>query len=460
MMSNNGSRTFVVVIAAVAAVLLCGAMLAGGYVLGRQSVAVAEPASGSVEIAETVNDMPAETELQPDVAVEAAPTVAAPAGDSAAAQPPAATTVPTLPPQLERSSDQFTEEDLAILWEAWQYIQTEFDGEIPAGTDLGYSAIQGVLGALGDQFTRFAPPDVAQRAREDLLGSFEGIGAFVQETEEGLTEIARPIDGGPAEAAGLKAGDLIVGVDGESVLGQTLDEVVSRIRGPQGTDVTLTIARPGLDEPFDVTITRQRIEIPIVESEMLDNNIAYVRLTSFSSNAEEQLTAAVEELLAQNPAGLILDLRDNPGGYLDQSVAVADLFLPEGVVLYERSSTYDIDEAYRSDTGDIAESIPLVVLVNAGSASASEIVAGALQDNGRAILIGEVTFGKGSVQQSHTLSDGSELRVTIARWYTPNEKSISGEGITPDIEVPTPEDLGGENDTQLQRAIQFLLTGE
>lgn len=304
------------------------------------------------------------------------------------------------------------------------------------------------------------PPDVAQRAREDLLGSFEGIGAFVQETEEGVTEIARPIDGGPAEAAGLKAGDLIIGVDGESVLGQTLDEVVSRIRGPQGTDVTITIARPGLDEPFDVTITRQRIEIPIVESEMLDNNIAYVRLTSFSSNAEEQLTAAVQELLAQNPAGLILDLRDNPGGYLDQSVAVADLFLPEGVVLYERSSTYDIDEAYRSDTGDIAESIPMVVLVNVGSASASEIVAGAIQDNGRAILIGEVTFGKGSVQQTHTLSDGSELRVTIARWYTPNDKSISGEGITPDIEVPTPEDLGGENDTQLQRAIQYLLTGE
>ena len=205
MMSNNSSRTFVVVIVALAVVLLCGAMLAGGYVLGRQSVVVSEPAAGSVEIAETVNDMPVETDLQPDVAVETAATEPAPAGDSTAAQPPAATPVPALPPQLERSSDQFTEEDLAILWEAWQYIQTEFDGEIPAGTDLGYSAIQGALGALGDQFTRFVPPDVAQRAREDLLGSFEGIGAFVQETEEGVTEIARPIDGGPAEAAGLKA---------------------------------------------------------------------------------------------------------------------------------------------------------------------------------------------------------------------------------------------------------------
>jgi carboxyl-terminal processing protease len=165
---------------------------------------------------------------------------------------------------------------------------------------------------------------------------------------------------------------------------------------------------------------------------------------------------ALEASFEQNPQALIFDLRDNGGGFLDQAISVADIFLPEGVVLYERSSG-GIDETFDSDTGDLGEKLPIVVLVNAGSASASEIVAGAIQDHERGTLIGEPTFGKGSVQLVHTLSDRSELRVTIARWYTPNDKSISDEGITPDIEIPSPLDLGGEDDTQLQRAIEYLL---
>lgn len=375
------------------------------------------------------------------------------------APPPPETPTFELRPQEGERSD-FSEEDLELLWEAWNIVRSEFDGDIPSDKDLTYAAIQGLLESLDDDYTRFAPPDVAARLREDLQGSFEGIGAFVRENEEGLTEIVRPMAGQPAALAGLRAGDVVVAVDGDSVLGQGLDEVIALIRGPEGTEVTLTIHRDGEEESLDFTVRRELIEIPIIESEMLEENIAYVRLTSFNSNADAQLRLALSELLAQNPVGLIFDLRDNPGGFLDQSVAVADVFLPQGVVLYERSSTFAIDEAYRSDNGDLAEEIPLVVLVNAGSASASEIVAGAIQDRGRGTLIGETTFGKGSVQQTHTLSDGSEIRVTIARWYTPDDESIDGNGIAPDIEAETPLELRGEDDLQLQRAIEFLLTGE
>jgi carboxyl-terminal processing protease len=363
-------------------------------------------------------------------------------------------------PTESEPTGEFEPDDLAILWEAWELIKSEYDGEIPSDTDLAYAALRGVIEELGDPYTRFSDPEAAQQIRESLQGSYEGIGALVDENEEGFTVIVRPFAGHPADLAGVKAGDIVLAVNGESMAGKTLDEVIALIKGPEGTDVTITFRRPDLADPFDVTITRQRIEIPLIESSMLDEGIAYVHLTSFGRNAESQLTLALNDLLSQNPRGLILDLRDNPGGFLDQSVAVADLFLPGGVILFERSDFYDIDQTYEADGGDLAESIPLVVLVNAGSASASEIVAGALQDNGRAILVGEVTFGKGSVQLPHDLTDGSELRVTIARWYTPENQSIDGEGVTPDIEVETPETLGGEGDTQLQRAIEYLLNGQ
>ena len=192
---------------------------------------------------------------------------------------------------------------------------------------------------------------------------------------------------------------------------------------------------------------------------MLEDNIAYVRLTGFSGNASQQLESELEELLDQEPQALIFDLRDNPGGFLSQSVQVADLFLGEGVVLYERDGR-ELEEVFESEDGDLAEEIELIVLVNAGSASASEIVAGAVKDRGRGTLVGETTFGKGSVQKTHTLSDGSELRVTIARWYTPNDRSIDVEGVAPDIQVDTPEEFGGDADTQLQRAIRLILEGQ
>lgn len=452
---------------------LCAAATFGGYFIGRGEVTASQGAPERAEEVAVREDGPPANEGVVESVVPGSDATIAPTATTLPAPAPTGkpTEVPVeaVPEETEtpaplatpqNNPPEFTEEDLQILWEAWNIVRSEFDGEFPSDEELSHAAIQGLLESLEDDYTRYSPPDVAARIREDLEGSFEGIGAFVRENEEGLTEILRPMDGQPAALAGIQAGDVVVAVDGESVIGQSLDEVIAQIRGPEGTQVTITVRRDGVEDPLEFTVLRDLIEIPIIESEMLEGGIAYVRLTSFNRNADEQLRETLSNLLAQNPTGLILDLRDNPGGFLDQSVAVADAFLPQGVVLYERSSTYDLDQEYRSDDGDLAENIPMVVLINAGSASASEIVAGAIQDRGRGVLIGETSFGKGSVQQAHTLSDGSELRVTIARWYTPDNVSIDGNGISPDIEVPTPTDLGGDDDPQLERAIDYLLSGE
>ncbi|MCA9973009.1 MAG: S41 family peptidase, partial [Anaerolineales bacterium] len=351
--------------------------------------------------------------------------------------------------------------DLELLYEAWDVLEEKFDGTLPPEEALINALIEGSLETLDDDYTVYVEPVLAQRLREDLAGAVSGIGAWVQENEEGLIEIVAPIEGQPAEAAGILPGDIIVEVDGASVVGMGVDEAVLLVRGPEGTEVTLTIARAGEPEPLTFTIVRTTFEVPRVEAEMLDSGIAYIRLTDFSQVAYPQLLEAFETLQAEAPQGLVLDLRNNPGGLVNQAMAIADLFLPSAVVFYERNND-GLDEVFRVDDGDAGETIPIVVLVNGASASASEIVAGALRDNGRAIIIGEQTFGKGSVQQIHTLSNGAELRVTIARWYTPENVSISENGLTPDIEVEAPADIefGGENDTQLQRAIEYLLEGE
>lgn len=474
-MANRTRNVILAIIGGLIVIGLCGVVGAATYWLGLRtasvqgsSAVISEEAPVAVEATEEDPEMPVESTpesaatpeptvtVAPTETVELDPSATPPAEESTVAQP----TSPPPQPTPGNGRQEFDEQDLELFWEVWNIVQAEYDGAIPDDDELAYAAIEGLLDTLGDDYTRFAPPDVAARMRESLQGSFEGIGAFVNENDEGLTEIVRPMNGQPAALAGLRAGDVVIGVDGESVIGQSLDEVIAKIRGPEGTEVSLTIRRDGEEEPLEFTVQRQLIEIPVIESEMLEDDIAYLRLTSFNRNADTQLRETMQELLAQNPAGLVLDLRDNPGGLLDQTVAIADYFLPEGVVLYERSSTFDLDQVHRSVTGDSGEDIPMVVLVNAASASASEIIAGAVQDRERGVLIGETTFGKGSVQVTHTLSDESELRVTIARWYTPNNQSIDGNGIAPDIEVPTPTELGGEEDPQLQRAIEFLLNGE
>ena len=409
---------------------------------------VTTPVASPVSPTEVPTDVPTDV---PTATPEPIPTVVAPTAEVEELAPP--------------DGSPLTGVDFATFYEVWDLIATEYDGPLPDMGEMRDAIIAGSLETLDDNYTRYVFPDVAERMREDMQGAVEGIGAFVFENDEGLFEIVRPIDGQPADLAGVKAGDILMEIDGESVLDLSFDEVILMVRGPQGSSVNLKFLREGEEEPVEFTIVRTRFEVPIVESELLPlemtggEAIGYIRLTEFNSNAEEKLLEALNGLMAQGITGLVFDLRDNPGGYLDQSIAVADAFLPDGVALFERNIR-GLDETFRTLDGDLAEEIPLVVLVNSGSASASEIVAGAIQDRNRAVLVGETTFGKGSVQQIHPLSDGSELRVTIARWYTPNNKTIDGEGIAPDIEVETPEDLGGPEDGQLMRDIEYLLTGQ
>lgn len=352
------------------------------------------------------------------------------------------------------------EEALQVLHEVWDLINEEFFGDLPSPEERAYGAIRGMLETLDDADTSFSEPAIAEIRREDASGSFEGIGAVVTMNDDNMLEIVQVFKGSPAAEAGLLPNDLVLEVDGESIVGYSIYEAITLIRGPEGTEVELTLQRGEEAEPFNVSIVRARLDIPVLESQMLEEDIGYVSLFDFSSQATSRLKEAVEELLNQGATSFIFDLRGNPGGFLDQAVQVSDLFLDEGLVLIERRSDGQELEFTSSDEG-LAQDVPLVVLVNGGSASASEIVAGAIRDRGRGILIGETTFGKGSVQLLHTLSDGSELRVTVARWYTPNDNAIHGEGLTPDIEVPmTAEDLEANRDPQLERAIEYLRTGQ
>jgi carboxyl-terminal processing protease len=434
-----------------------------GFFAGRVSapaiVTTAEPIVEFVEVTVEVTAVPDMVEIEEEEGeIKTAESPSAELDETDDPPPATPTPQPTNTPATVTPSG---DPNFELFDEVWEIVAREFDGQVPTEQERIYAAIEGSLATLDDQYTRFFRPEVAARMRENLSGAVEGIGAFVRQTDEGDIEIVRPIPGQPAEQAGIRPGDIIIGVDGEDIRGQSLDEVISKVRGPRGSEVTLTIERADAAEPLQFTIVRTRFEVPTIEAQMINDeaagDIAYIRLSSFSANAESQLTEALENLLAQNPNGLIFDLRDNPGGFLDQSIAVADLFLTSGIILFERNQV-GLDQTFTADPGDIAESIPMVVLINAGSASAAEIVAGAIQDNGRAVLIGETTFGKGSVQRSRQLSDGSELRVTFARWFTPNNRTIDDQGISPDILVETDEVFmyASEEDIQLQRALEYF----
>ena len=369
------------------------------------------------------------------------------------------TSTPMLVPTPAPANED--EEAFQVFWEAWDLVQQSFYGELPDMQELTYAAIRGSLSALDDEYTYFVEPEIAAMQAEDASGEFQGIGAWVDMDEEGKPELVGIFENGPAERAGLLAGDRVLAVDGVSVVGGTLYEAIGLIRGPEGTEVTLHIEREGVSEPFEVTVTRARLEIPTIEAEMRDDGIGSIRLYDFQTVvASKRVEENLEELLSQEPQGIIFDLRGNPGGLLTQAIDVADLFLDDGTILIERWNDGS-ERTPEARPGDVGEGIPLVVLVDRGTASASEIVAGALQDQERAILIGETTFGKGVVQLVLTLSDDSELTVTSAQWFTPNRRAIHGEGLAPDIEVPWPEEgVEPGSDPQLERAVEYLLTGE
>lgn len=348
--------------------------------------------------------------------------------------------------------------DLVLFWEVWNLVNEEFYYDLPSDQERVYGAIQGMLRVMGDPYTAFTDPDVTRILSEDSSGDFQGIGAYVEQGPEGGVLVTRVFEGGPAEQAGVLANDIIIAVDGVEIVDKVLDESLLLIRGEAGTEVILTVVRPGETQTLDIPVTRAKIEIPTVESELLEGNIGYIVLYEFNAQSSKRTSDAVKELIDSGAESIILDLRGNPGGYLDQAIAISDLFLDKGVVLIQRDVDGNVRE-YPSTNGDLAESVALVVLVDRFSASASEIVAGAVKDRGRGIIIGETTFGKGSIQSLHNLSDGSQLRITYANWYTPNDVSITEVGIEPDIVVEYSNEPT-EEDSQLERAVEYLQTGQ
>jgi carboxyl-terminal processing protease len=346
------------------------------------------------------------------------------------------------------------DDDFQVFWQSWDILEREFYRDLPADTDLVYGATRGLLAVANDPYTFFQPPGAAELDRQRTAGEFGGIGAYVSQNQAGQLVIASPFAGLPADEAGLLPNDVILAVDGVSIKGLALDEAVGLLRGDIGTKVALTIYRALDDSQFAVEITRARVDLPTIQSAMR-GDVGYVRLFSFNERATSSLESEIADLQAQGAQALILDLRGNPGGLLDQAVAVSDLFLGEGVVVTQRDRRGKTIE-YRSDDGDPAETIPLVVLLDGGSASASEVVAGALKDRGRATLIGETSFGKGSVQHVYNLPDESQVRVTVAAWFTPKETPIDGQGLEPDIPVVAPDNLTPDEDPFVDAALAYF----
>jgi carboxyl-terminal processing protease len=385
------------------------------------------------------------------------------------------------PPPPDSSAEQ--DELLVPLWEAWDivneyYVDQPVDQEI-----LMRGAIQGMLDAIGDPYTNYMDPESVEMfsVRYDGDEEYEGIGAWVDISKDYLTIIS-PFPGSPADEAGLRPGDQILAIDGEDMAGVDGELVRQRVLGPAGTTITMTILRSGF-EPFDVDVTRASVVVPSIESYMLEDDIGYVHLILFGETTSEELKEALDLLLAENPKGLILDLRYNGGGYLHSAVEVASEFLREGTVVVHEEYSDGSRDTNKTLKGGLALDIPLVVLVNEGTASASEIVAGALQDFERAPLVGSTTFGKGLVQTMIPLSnDQGQVRVTIARWLTPLERQIHEIGLEPDypltvvyqaaidegfdietlevdpesIIILSEEDVIEEKDPQLDKAVEVL----
>ncbi len=343
-----------------------------------------------------------------------------------------------------------------VFWEAWSYVHQDFYKTSIDDNALVNGAVSGMVDTLGDPHTAFVDAKRAAIGNADLQGSFEGIGATV-EMREGRLTIVSPIKGSPAEKAGLRAEDIVLEVNGTIIQNMDVTEAVSIIRGPKGSTVTLKVQR-AKQSPFLVDLVRDTIKTSFVESRMIEGtNLAYVRLNDFGATASDDLRAALQQLMAQKPKGLIFDLRQDPGGYLNAAIDVASQFLQPGqTVLIEREKD-GTQHDFKAKGGGLATSIPMVVLVDKGSASASEIVSGAIKDYKRATIVGVNTYGKGSVQNVHTLSDESQLRVTIAHFFSPLDHEINEVGIAPDVEVQvTEDDLNNKRDPQLDKAIEIL----
>ena len=354
------------------------------------------------------------------------------------------------------SNDKETEKLFEPFWESWDLLHMYFVDQPLDDNAMMEGAIRGMISALGDKHTRYADPDEYQSEVDSSAGNYQGIGAYVDVTGE-YVKINSTMNGSPAEEAGLQSGDLVIAVNGNDVTGIDPSVVLLDIRGPENSSVTLTIRREGVD-PFDVDIIRRRIETASVEGKMLDDGIAYISMDQFGDKTTQELRETLDTLMKDNPKGLIFDLRNNGGGWLNTAIETASEFLPVGTtVLLERDGD-GVETVYKTQQGGgRALDVPMVVLINENSASASEIVTGALMVNDRAVVIGKTSYGKGSVQIQPELSNGGAVSVTIARWYMPDGTLIHGVGIKPDIEVDyTVEDFESDVDPQLDAAIENL----
>ena len=365
-------------------------------------------------------------------------------------------------------------EAFAALCEAYDKLHAEYVDPLDDAV-LVEGALKGMFQyGVPDPFSGYMTAEQYQSSLGDLSGTFTGIGAelAVENTEnpddleacQGLSDtcvlvVVAPIAGSPAEAAGVQSGDVVLAVDGESVNGNTIQDEIGKVRGPEGTDVTLTIRRG--DETFDLTITRAEIVITEVESEMLDDHVGYIALHGFSANASDQFIQQLGDLLDEGADQVVFDLRDNPGGYITAAQEIASEFVADGLLFSQESAGGEVTNWEAVDGGQATDlSIEVVVLINAGSASASEIVAGALDETDRATLIGEPTFGKNTVQIWDELSNGGGVRITISRWYTPNHNSVAPDGVQPDITAAVPEGTPATEDPVLDRALEYLASVE
>jgi carboxyl-terminal processing protease len=356
--------------------------------------------------------------------------------------------------------------DFSLFWETWNKVEHKFiDKKKLDPQKMFYGAIKGMVASLEDQYTFFLTPDENKQSKDDLNGKFEGIGAQLGLKDNQIIVVA-PLKNSPAEKAGILSGDYVIKVDDQSIKSWTLTQAVNKIRGNKGTKVKLTLKRN--DKEFDLEIVRQQINVASVElSYETKNNkkVAYLKLNQFGENTNDEWDKAVDEInnkwQKKEISGMVLDLRDNPGGYLDGSVYLASEFLPFGKLVVKQESTVTTNHDYLVFRNGQLKDIPLSVLINKGSASASEILAGALRDYKRAKLVGEKTFGKGSVQEALDLGDGAGLHVTVAKWILPNGDWINGKGIDPDIKVdnqlPQGNTMTRDNDKQLDQAITEVL---
>lgn len=359
------------------------------------------------------------------------------------------------------SQTRSSEVDFNQFWEVWDKVKEKYVDQPVDDVELFYGALQGILVGLDDPYSVYFPPKKAEEFAKDLAGEFEGIGAEIGLRDNQLTIIA-PLPSSPAEKAGLRPGDKVYAVDKEDVFDLTLDEAVSKIRGPKGTEVILTISHDGYEGIEDISIIRDTITVPTIDWEMKDNNIAYLRVSYFNEDTWAEFDTAVNNILLNSPKGLVLDLRSNPGGYLETAVSVASEWIDQGVVMKEKTNSESKD--YKTRGKHRLVNLPTVVLVDEGTASGSEIVAGALQDYDKATLVGHKTYGKGSVQEFEILLDGSALKLTTAKWFTPKDRGIDETGIEPDIIVEEMfVELEQENeegllfdDLALEKALEIL----